>query len=114
MELRTSISKATVVVGFMLFLCACSGSAESTPTFTTTTHLAEYERLIDEFEPQFDQARDDPREFARVSESYRQRTKVWMDRLIDMRSDVSASDWEAIQPDLDELNKRAERMLTGS
>ena len=114
MELRTSISKATAVVGFMLFLCACSGSGESTPTFTTTAHLAEYERLIEEFEQKFDEVRDDPRELARVSESYRRRTKVWTDKWMDMRFDVSASDWEAIQPDLDELNQRAERMLTGS
>ncbi len=109
--MRNSTLKTIGWVGCVLLVCACGGSVELDPE--TTAHLAEYERLIEEFEPQFDRVRNDPPAFAKVAEAYRQRTEAWLNKWADATGDISDAEGKAIQAAVNKLNKRATKMLTG-
>jgi len=93
-------------------VCACGGSAELGPEIAA--HLDEYQQLIDEFEPKFDQVRNDPPKFAEVAESYRQRAQAWVEEWATVAPDLSDADGKAIQTAVAKLNRRAEKMLTGA
>jgi len=100
----------TMVVGCTLLLCSCGGSVELRPEIAT--HLDGYEQLIEEFESKFDAVRNDPPAFAKVAESYRQKTETWMNELTDIAPDISDDEGKAIGAAVDKLNKRAIKMLT--
>ena len=68
--------------------------------------------MIEEFESKFDAVRNDPPAFAKVAESYRQKTETWMNELTDIAPDISDDEGKAISAAVDKLNKRATKMLT--
>jgi len=111
--MKNSASKATVLVGVALFIGACGGGgAELNPEIKA--HLGAYENLIEKFEPRFDTVRNNPPEFAKVANSYKQETQAWMNEWKTVAPNLSDEQGRAIKAAIDKLNRRAERMLTGA
>lgn len=108
-----SRSKPLFSAAIVLVVCACGGGGtELSPELTA--QLDEYENLIDEFEPKFAAAKDSPSEFAKVADSYSQKTLAWMGKWETVAPNPSDEEGKAIKARIDKLNKRAERMLRGS
>ena len=110
--MRTSISRTTVLVCVVLCTCVCGGGAKLSPEIEA--HLGVYEQLIGEFEPKFEAVRNNPPEFAKVADSYKQKTDAWMNTLGTVTSDLSDAEGRTFKAGIDKLNRRAVKMLTGA
>ena len=109
--MRNAVSRASVLLGAVLLVCACGGeSADLGPEITA--HLEEYESLIKEFEPRFAAVRNDPPAFAKVADDYKQKTQAWMSRWEKVAPNPSDEEGRAIKARINRLNQRAVSMLT--